>query len=260
MNAFNDLVNIVRTLRSDEGCPWDRAQTYDSVRPYILEETYEVLDAIEHKDPSGISKELGDLLFQVLLLAQIAEDQGDFCIEDVIQQIADKMVSRHPHVFDPQHTPEEDEGGIAAWEARKQKERGDSTSVLDGVPKTLPALLRAHRMTEKASRVGFDWPNIDGVRAKIDEELAELEEALASGDQAAISDEYGDLLFTLVNLGRFLPAAPESSLHSATNRFERRFRYVETQLQEQNTPLFSAPLEELEVLWNQAKEAECSSS
>ena len=170
------------------------------------------------------------------------------------------MISRHPHVFDPEYTPNQNEGRADGWEARKAQERNDRGSVLGGIPKTLPALLRAHRMTEKASNVGFDWSDISGVHAKLDEELGELAQAIEDGDTTAISHEYGDVLFTLVNLGRFLNTAPESALQATTNRFERRFRYVEAQLKKKGQPIQTAQLEELEMLWVAAKEAECSSN
>jgi len=196
----------------------------------LLEETYEVLDAIDSDDPSALRDELGDLLFQILLMARMADEADEFTLEDVTQAVNDKMIRRHPHVFDPHHQATGTEGSIETWEARKAKERSSDTSVLDGVPTALPSLLRAYRITEKASRVGFDWPDFSGVRAKLDEEIGELDEACADGHPEAIGHEYGDLLLTVVNMGRFLPVTPEEALRGAVKRFEHRFRAVETAL------------------------------
>lgn len=222
-SGFDRLVAIVARLRGEGGCPWDRAQTPESLRPYVLEEAYEVLDAIDRGDVPDLKKELGDVLFQIVLLAQMAKEAGWFELSDVLEAINHKMVVRHPHVFDPTHQSDGNEGDVSAWEARKAKQRAGG-SALDGVPGSLPALLRAHRISEKAGVVGFDWPDVAGVRAKIGEELEELDEAIASGDEAAITEELGDLLFAMVNLGRHLPVGTEEALRAATAKFERRFR------------------------------------
>jgi MazG family protein len=252
MHAFDHLVRIVARLRGPDGCPWDRAQSAASLRPYLLEEAYEVLDAIDRDDPRALEKELGDLLFQILLLARIAEEDGRFDLDGVLTRIAEKMVRRHPHVFDPGAPAEADPGSVAAWEARKARERG-AGSALDGVPEALPALLRAHRVSEKASAVGFDWPDLAGVRDKVREELVELDEAVADGDPAAITHEYGDLLLALVNLGRFLPVGGEEALRTATRRFEDRFRGVERRLAEAGRSVHEAGLDELEATWQAVK-------
>ena len=258
MSRFEELVGIVARLRGEGGCPWDRAQTPETLRPYLLEETYEVLEAIDRGAAHEQRKELGDLLFLVTMLARMAEERGDFDIEAVLGAISEKMVRRHPHVFDPEHTDRGDEGGIARWEARKAKERPDGHSALDGVPDALSALLRAHRISEKASCVGFDWPDLAGVRAKVDEELCELDEAVAQGDPDRIGEELGDLLFALVNLGRFLPVPAEDALRMATAKFETRFRRVEARLAAEGRSVHDTPLEELEATWRAIKEESCS--
>ncbi len=257
MRAMRDLVDIVARLRAPDGCPWDRAQTAGSLRPYLLEEAYEVLDAIDRADDDALRKELGDLLFLVALIARTAEERGAFTLHDVLAGISEKMVRRHPHVFDPAHTDDGDPGSIAAWEARKANEGDAARSVLDGVPGALPALLRAHRISEKASAVGFDWPDAPQVREKVDEELAELDAAIADGAPDAIGDELGDLLFTLVNLGRHLPVGAEDALRGATAKFERRFRALERALAAQGRTVHDTPPDALEVVWSEVKADEC---
>lgn len=243
---------VVARLRGDGGCPWDRAQTLASLRPYLLEEAHEALGAIDTGDDDEAAKELGDLLFVALLMIRVAEEEGRFTLEDVAARVVRKMIHRHPHVFDPAHARRDDDGSLEAWEARKAAERGDR-SALDGVPDTLPALLRAHRIGEKASRVGFDWPDVTGVRAKLDEEVHELDEALASGRDADVAHEFGDVLFTLANLGRFLPIGGEEALRTATARFEGRFRKVEALLSEDGRAMADTPPEALEAYWQRAK-------
>lgn len=252
MDAFDDLVGIVARLRGEGGCPWDRAQTERSLRPYLTEEVYEALGAIDRADDAELKRELGDLLFLVVLLARIAEERGAFALADVAGCVARKMIDRHPHVFDPNHVPTGTDGELQAWEARKSRERATG-SALDGVPDALPALLRAHRIGEKASKVGFDWPDAASVRRKVDEELNELDVALASGEESAIADEFGDVLFSLVNLGRFLPAGAEDALRGATNKFERRFRAVEDDLRAEGLTIHEVDPAELEARWVRVK-------
>lgn len=252
MPPFDRLVSIVARLRGPGGCPWDRAQDPGSMRPYLVEEAYEVVEAIEAGRPELLREELGDLLFQVVLLARMAEEAGDYDIHQVAEGIAEKMLRRHPHVFDPQHQ-EEDAGSVAAWEARKARERGAERSMLDGLPAALPALVRAHRVGEKVSRVGFDWPDLAGVRAKISEELGELDEALASGDAAAIEHEYGDTLLALANLGRFVGVGAEEALRSANSRFAERFRAVERLAAARGLDLHALDDEALDALWQEVK-------
>ncbi|MEQ1505087.1 MAG: nucleoside triphosphate pyrophosphohydrolase [Myxococcota bacterium] len=255
MGSLDELIAIVDRLRGADGCPWDRAQTFATLRPYVLEEAYELAEAIDRDDPDALRKELGDVLFQVALLSRIASEAGLFGIDDVARGIADKMIRRHPHVFDPTHARSAADQGIAAWEARKAKERAGTaeSSALDGVPDALPALLRAHRVSEKASTVGFDWPDTASVRAKVTEELSELDEAIASGDPDAIGEELGDLLFALVNLGRHLPVGAEDALRTATRKFEGRFRRVEDRLRAEGRSVHDAGLDALEAHWQAAK-------
>lgn len=219
------------------------------MRPYVLEECHEVLGALDSGDLEALREELGDLLFQVYFLARLAEEQGAFDVEQAAEGVIRKMIARHPHVFEAGTGP--DDGSIGAWEARKAAQRRGSR--VDGVPSSLPALLRAHRVGEKVAHVGFDWPDREGVLAKVDEELAELREALAGGDPRAITHEYGDLLLACANLGRFLGVCGEDALREANARFERRFRAVEASAAAEGVPLEQAGLERLEAWWQQAK-------
>ena len=252
MSALDDLVSLVATLRGPAGCPWDRAQTPATMRPYLLEEAYEVVEAIDGGEPGALQAELGDLLFQIVLIAQMAQEAGRFSIQDVALGIHHKMVRRHPHVFVPGHV-EADAGSVSAWEARKAMERPAGSSALDGVPNALPALIRAHRVGEKAARVGFDWPDVGGVREKVDEELGELDAALAGGDPAEIVDEYGDALLALANLGRALGLSPEDALRGASAKFEGRFRLMEALAEARGAPLQTLDAEALDALWREAK-------
>lgn len=251
MERFDELVSVVARLRGEGGCPWDRAQTLASFRPYVIEEAYEVVEAIDRGDLPDLRKELGDVLFQVVMLARMAEEDGAFGLDEVLDGIVRKMIDRHPHVFDAGHVPVRDEGSVAAWEMRKTKERAGSA--LDGVPDALPALLRAHRVSEKAGAVGFDWPDAPSVRAKVGEELGELDDAIASGDAARIGEELGDLLFAVVNLGRHLPVSAEDALRAATRKFEGRFRRVEARLAATGRTVHDAGLDELEAHWQASK-------
>ena len=257
MSNLNRLVGVIATLRSPQGCPWDRAQTLRSMRGYLLEEVYEVLEAINLPDDdpdraSLLTEELGDLLFNVLMLTQIAADSGLADIEQVAAQISDKMVTRHPHVFDPDNHSHTDGGTLKLWEAIKDRKK-QRTSRLDGIPRALPALLRAHRQGEKAGLVGFDWHNAEGVFAKIDEELGELREAIADGDPRAIEHEYGDLLMASASLGRQIGANPEDALQVANNRFYSRFAKMEALARARGTDLSTEDDEALDALWEEAK-------
>ncbi len=256
VDRFARLVEIVARLRAEGGCPWDRAQTPQTLRPYLLEEAYEALDAIDSGDDASLRKELGDVLFLIVMLSQMADERGAFTVDDVVEAVSSKMIRRHPHVFDPHHDSSDDEGGIGAWEARKAKERKPDASALDGVPKAMPALLRAHRISEKAGAVGFDWPDAPSVRKKVAEELDELDEAMAAGDAQAIGEELGDVLFTLVNLGRHLPVGAEAALRVATERFEQRFRALEDELRAQGRRVSDSSAQELEPLWRSLKPSE----
>lgn len=251
MDSFDRLIDVVTRLRGTGGCAWDRAQTPASMRSYVLEEAYEVVEAIDRGDAAHTAAELGDLLFLVVSIAQMHAERGDFPVGAVAENAADKMIRRHPHVF-------AGAAGRPSWEALKAAERvgaPQAASVLDGLPHALPALLRAHRVSERAASVGFDWPDLGGVRAKVDEELAELDEAVASGDTGAITEEFGDLLFSLVNLGRFLPSGAEDALRMGTAKFERRFRAMEAALLEAGASVSTTPPSVLETAWEKAKEA-----
>jgi MazG family protein len=247
---LKSLVNIVARLRGPDGCPWDQAQDLRTMRPYLLEETYEVLDAMDGNAEEGVSGEIGDLLFVVLLIARIAEDAGEGSLDAAVDSIVKKMIDRHPHVFgDGPDSP--DPGGIGAWEARKQR---NGRSRLDGVPRTLPALLRAHRQGEKASAVGFDWADPAGVLDKVREELAELEEALAGQEPDAIAHEFGDLLLSMANLGRHIAVPPEAALRTANDRFSTRFGRMEELAVERGLDLGpETDPDVLDALWERAK-------
>jgi ATP diphosphatase len=250
------LLAIMARLRDPErGCPWDREQTFASITPYTIEEAYEVADAIERADMPALKDELGDLLLQVVFHARMAEEAGLFAFDDVAAAIADKMVRRHPHVFG-----EAEIASVAAqneaWEAHKAAERaakGEAASVLDGVALALPALLRAAKISRRAARIAFDWPNTDAVIDKIEEEIAELEFEIEGGDRAAIEEEIGDLLFAAANLARKLDIEPETALRRATAKFERRFRRVEALAEKRG---IGPDLDALEALWQEVKMAE----
>jgi MazG family protein len=257
---FERFVELIARLRAPGGCPWDREQTHQSLKPMTIEEAYEVLEAIDDGDDAHLAGELGDLLLQVVFHAEIAAGEGRFAIGDVIQAVSDKMVRRHPHVFGDQSASSSGEV-LRNWEALKraeQAERGEasSASMLDAVSKRLPAVMEAYQMTTKASRVGFDWPDTAGVLEKVEEELGEVREAVARGDARALADEVGDLLFAAVNLARLLGADPESALKAANRKFRRRFRHVEDRLRERGLSPAESSLEEMESLWTEAKERE----
>ncbi|MBI4126974.1 MAG: nucleoside triphosphate pyrophosphohydrolase [Deltaproteobacteria bacterium] len=251
--TFERLVEIMAKLRGPCGCPWDREQNYTSIVSHTLEEAHEVAEAIDRGDLDGLREELGDLLLQIVFYAQMASEEKRFTIDDVINGICDKIVHRHPHVFGDLKVTGTDEV-LKNWEALKQKEGGtQKKSVLGGIPKALPALLKAYRLGEKTSRVGFDWTNAEGILKKIEEEVRELHEARGQKDEAAIDHEYGDLLFTLANCGRFLGIEPEGSLRRAADRFSKRFQWMERAATDQNRTLQSLTPEEWDDLWNRAK-------
>ena len=254
MKEFDDLVQVMIRLRSPDGCPWDREQTHESIRKYLIEEAYEVTDAIDRGDPAELCLELGDLLLQVVFHARISADGGGFGVEDVCNAITRKLERRHPHVFGDvaAETPEQ----VARnWEAIKAAERGPGASLVDGVPRALPALQRAERISEKASRSGFDWEDAQAVAAKLDEERAELAEALEAQSPQEIFEEIGDLLFTAANLARKLDLDPELALRAATDRFEGRFRHVEAAAAGAGEKLEDLSAAELQRRWDQAKAA-----
>ena len=252
---FTDLMEIMARLRGKNGCPWDRDQTHESIKPYLVEEAYEVLEAIDEQDLAKLKEELGDLMLQIVFHARMAEDAGAFSMQDVLTAINEKLIRRHPHVFGELKVETAQEV-LFNWEQIKQTERrklNDRASVLDGVPRELPALLRAHRLQEKASRVGFDWTEAQEVFRKVEEELAELRAAMDGREADRVEAELGDLLFALVNLSRFLAVNPEEALRKTIARFIARFRYIEEELSRRGRSLRQATLEEMDVLWAEAK-------
>ena len=253
---ISNLLEIMARLRDPNGgCVWDLEQTFVSIAPYTLEEAYEVVDAITREDLDDLRDELGDLLLQVVYHARMAEEDGAFDFGDVVASISDKMVRRHPNVFGSDRI-DTAEGQIRAWEALKAKERAESEGgVLDGVPVTLPALQRGTKLSGRAARVGFDWPDTASVREKVDEELAELDEACASGNLVEMAAEMGDTLFSLVNLCRHLKLDPERCLREANARFETRFRRLEGLVQAQEGDWGSYDIQTLERLWQEVKQS-----
>ncbi|MFX0540534.1 nucleoside triphosphate pyrophosphohydrolase [Roseovarius sp. S4756] len=253
------LLAIMRALRDpDSGCPWDIEQDFASIAPYTIEEAYEVADAIERADWTDLTGELGDLLLQVVFHAQIAEDRGLFDFSDVANGIADKMVARHPHVFGDESRDKSAEQQTRDWEAIKATERAAraETGTLSGVALGLPALLRAVKLQKRAARIGFDWPDMEGVLNKISEEVAELAEAHASGDADHTEEEFGDLMFVMANLARHMKIDPEAALRRANAKFTRRFIRIEALLDENGKTPDQSDLAEMDALWNRAKAEE----
>lgn len=252
-HRFDRAMAIMRRLRGPGGCPWDAEQSHESLKRYLIEECYEVIEAIDKKDDGLLKEELGDLLLQPLFHAAIAEERGAFTIDGVLETLSDKLVRRHPHVFGDQEIRTSDEQ-VANWEKIKKQEKGEERkSALSGIPPHMPALMQAQKVTEKAARVGFDWEHADQVYAKVLEELKELEETMAARDQERMEAELGDLLFAIVNLGRFLAVNPEEALRKTIDRFTRRFGHIEETLHARGVNLKDASLEEMEALWQEAK-------
>ena len=247
-----ELLGGVDRLRSEQGCPWDRQQTAQSLLPYLLEETYEVMESVTADDAEALREELGDLLLHVVFQGSLAAEAGRFTLGDSIRSVIQKLVRRHPHVFGDQ-TAANTAVVRQRWEAAKQREKG-RTSILDGVPRTLPALNRARRLQEKASSVGFDWQQVDDVWAKVTEEIDELKEACSARDAAAMQEEFGDVLFSLVNLGRFLHLSAEDALRQATGKFEQRFRGIEQELARRGRRIEEATLEEMDGIWDRLRQ------
>jgi tetrapyrrole methylase family protein/MazG family protein len=253
MDDFRKLVDIMSRLRAEGGCEWDRAQTHSSLRQYLLEEAHEVLDAIARKEPLSLCEELGDLLIQILFHAQIAKENGQFDISDVVTSISEKMVRRHPHVFSDA-TAESPEAVSLQWDRIKRHvENRNHSSLIGGVPKKFPSLLRASKLTKKAARVGFDWENTGQVLAKVDEELRELTQAVSGGNPEEMEHELGDVLFALVNLARFLNVNPEVALMTANERFVRRFKAMEKIATESGSSIEGSDLATLDRFWEMAK-------
>lgn len=253
--SFRKLVDVMARLRSEGGCEWDRVQDHRSLRQYLLEEAHEVIDAIDAGNPEMLREELGDLLFQVIFHSRIAEEAGDFGIDDVLETVSEKMVRRHPHVFG-NAVADSPEAVVRQWEKIKETVEGKgSGSKLDGIPRSFPSMLRASKLSTKASRAGFDWTEASQVLAKVREETAEVEEAMAEGDKEAVEREIGDLLFSIVNLGRFLDVNPEIALMGANDRFERRFREMEKIAASSGNDIGNSDFETLDRLWEAAKKA-----
>ncbi len=261
---FEKLVEIMATLRGPNGCPWDKQQDFHSLKPMLVEEVYEVLEAIENNDFDGLSEELGDLLLHVVFHAHLGKEAGAFDIDTVIQKISDKLVRRHPHVFGDESasTPEE---VIKNWETIKAQEKAEKLknrtpeqrSLLEGIPAKLPAIHEAHQISSRAARVGFDWPDIEGVFDKLQEEVRELKEVISEGGDEGrrerLEDEIGDMLFVIVNIARYLKIDSESALKRANRKFKTRFQYMESELAKQGKSLEQVALNEMEALWQKAK-------
>ncbi len=248
---FAKLVDIMATLRSENGCPWDREQDHQSLSRHALEEVYEVIESIDENKLDELPGELGDVLLQVVFHAQIGREEGRFDIGDVLDAINDKLIRRHPHVFGDEVIETSAEQTIA-WEQSKMTREGKE-SAIDGVPRHLPALLRAHRMQGKAKAVGFDWPRIEPVWDKVHEEIDELHQAHNSGNAEQVEDECGDLLFSIVNLSRFLDTEPEQALRKACDKFDRRFKAVEADIKRRGKNMSEMTLEELDAVWEVVK-------
>ncbi len=255
---FSRLVQIMARLRGEDGCPWDRQQTHKSLRQHLIEEAYEVLETIDEERYDELPGELGDLLLQVVFHAQMAEEAGLFTINDVVDSINEKLIRRHPHVFgDAEINTAEEQ--VVHWEQSKIKKEGKK-SAIDGVPRALPALLRAYRMQNKAATMGFDWADIGPVWEKVEEEMKELRQAAESGNKEDIEEELGDLLFSIVNLSRFLKVNPEDALRRTIEKFYRRFQQVEKEFEKREKPMTEATLDEMDKVWDHIKLSEKSQS
>ncbi len=254
---FQALAQVMDRLRGKDGCPWDKKQTYDSLKTFLIEEVYEILEAIDERSSVGLKEELGDLLMHIFFFAQISKERGEFDIYDVARSAVTKMIDRHPHVFGgtKASTPEEVE---VNWSELKRREKGKSKtmSLLDNIPLHLPALLRTYRLTQRASSVGFDWKHPGELFEKIEEELREFREVIRDGDRQRIEAEFGDLLFTLTNVGRFIQINPEEALRKSISKFVTRFQYMERVLSKRKKSLNETSRREMDQIWDEAKELE----
>ncbi|MDI3481200.1 MAG: tetrapyrrole methylase family protein / MazG family protein [Tepidanaerobacteraceae bacterium] len=255
--TMQDLINIMDRLRGEQGCPWDKAQTRDSLKPYVIEEAYEVVDAIDKNNKEDLIEELGDLLLQIVFHCRLAKERGEFDITDVIDGICDKMMRRHPHIFGDVKVKNADEV-LKNWEdiKREEKDMKSQAQGMESLPKTLPALMLAFKVQEKAARVGFDWDNAEDAMKKVAEEMDELKEVYKGKNGDKIREEMGDLLFAVVNVARFLDVNPELALRDATRKFIRRFNYVEQAAAKSDRKLQEMTLEEMDILWEQGKKYE----
>jgi MazG family protein len=257
--GFTRLVEIMARLRSPDGCPWDREQTFDTIKPYLLEETYEVMDAIDARDWDGLADELGDLLLQVVFFSQMAKEAGHFDVTDAIEAINSKLIRRHPHVFADGDAKTSDEV-LRKWDEIKAGEKAALANadakpkgLLAGVPRSAPALMEARQISSRAANAGFDWSSVEQVLEKLDEELVELDSARKTGSPEELQDEIGDLLFVIVNVARFLNVDPEQALRGTNSKFRRRFDFVEKGLEAQGKSLKESTVDEMESLWQEAK-------
>jgi tetrapyrrole methylase family protein/MazG family protein len=246
------LKEIASILRGEDGCAWDRAQTSQTLKPYLIEEAYEVYDAIEKDDYRHLKEELGDLLYQIYAHSQIAEENNLFTIDDVAHAIIEKLIRRHPHVFGDEVVSNKEEV-IEKWEKIKKREKSHRTSILDGVPFHLPALLKAYRVQQKTSRVGFDWDRIKDVLVKLDEEVGEFKDSIKQKDRQKIEEEIGDILFTITNISRFLEINPEEALSRTVEKFIRRFKFIEAEAFKSGKEIEDMSLEELDSIWERSK-------
>ena len=256
-DLFKELVDVIATLRSENGCPWDREQTHETLKSTLIEETYETLEAIDAGDPKKLEEELGDLLLNIMLQAQIAAEHEDFDVYGVIETLTEKLIRRHPHVFGDVNVSDSDEV-LKNWEAIKRSESGyeDRKSVLDGIPNALPTLLRAQKIQNRAARVGFDWDELTDVVAKVEEELEEVKASINAAKTEATVMELGDLLFAIVNLCRFMEIQAEETLRQANRKFMWRFKWMEAELERRGTNFEAQDLESLDAIWEAAKKAE----
>ncbi len=247
--SVQTLVDVVKALRAPNGCPWDQKQTHESLRRHFIEETYEVVDAIDNKDMANLREELGDVLLQVVFHSQLAEEAGQFTLEDVINDVTQKMIRRHPHVFDP----ENNEKSYSWDELKAQEKKNIQKSVLDGVSKSLPALVAAYKLQEKAAKLGFDWDELDPVWAKVSEEMDEFKEAIAQKDRENMEKEAGDVLFSLINLFRWYKISGENALNRTNTKFRQRFLHVEACVNQSDRSWEDFSLAELDAFWEEAK-------
>ena len=254
LDSFSKLIKITDTLMGDNGCPWDKVQTRESLKPYLVEETYEVLEALDANDPEKIKDELGDLLYQILFHSKISSLKGEFNFRDVINNLSEKMVRRHPHVFKEGelNTPDQ---VVKQWEEikRNEKNQANQKSILDNIPKNLPSLLRAQKLQKKAAKEGFDWDQISDVFDKLDEEIAEFKEAVLKKKSADIQNEIGDIIFVITNIAKCYKIDAEEALRSTNNKFIKRFQYIEQKIKAKGKTLKDSPLEEMERYWQEAK-------
>ena len=261
LNSLSKLIKITDTLMGDDGCPWDKVQTRESLKPYLVEETYEVLEALDSNDPEKIKDELGDLLYQILFHSKISSLKGEFDFRDVIDNLNEKMVRRHPHVFKEGklNTPDQ---VVGQWEEIKKKEnnKANQKSVLDSIPINLPSLIKAQKLQKKAAKEGFDWDQINDVFDKLDEEIKEFKDAVLKKTAADIQSEIGDIIFVITNIAKFYEVDAEEALRSTNNKFIKRFQYIEQKLEGKGKTLKDSPLEEMERYWQEAKNKQTSGS